>query len=55
MVTLSNNQMSQLTRKETLVSCGLCSFKRAYAAIQCGQIFGSLSEASSTSLYCVSE
>ena len=46
-------QMSQITRKGTRVLCGLCSFKRACAAFQRGQISGSLSEASSTRFYCV--
>ena len=48
-------RLGHLMRKGTLALCGLCSFKRACAAIQWGQISSSLSEAFSTSLYCVSK
>ena len=49
------NFMSHLVRKWTLVSCGLCSFKHACAAIQKGLAWGYSSEGSLASLYCVSE
>ena len=45
--------MSCFMGKGTLASCGFRSFKGACAATQKGQKCGSLSEASSSSLYCV--
>ena len=48
-------QGKELLRKVTSVFWGLWFFKSACAATQQSQRFGSLSEASSSSLYCVSE
>ena len=51
----AKNRTSRHTRKGTLALCSLGPLKRTRPAIQCGQIFRSFSEASSSSLYCVSE